>query len=103
MERQFRMACTGCDLAVSYRSEESLEAATLVYLMPGAVASMSGDADPQVRGRGGGERGGREGVVLLKRCLLFLLLRPQPLPLLLLSCSAWSGVPPAPAARRQVL
>ncbi|KAF6150057.1 hypothetical protein GIB67_002839 [Kingdonia uniflora] len=48
LEKQFRMACIGCGLFVCYRSEEDLESAPFIYVVDGAVSSISAETNPQV-------------------------------------------------------
>ncbi|XP_013607555.1 PREDICTED: UPF0235 protein At5g63440-like [Brassica oleracea var. oleracea] len=47
MERQFRMNCIGCELFVCYRAEESLETASSVYIVDGALSAVAAETNPQ--------------------------------------------------------
>ncbi|RRT53071.1 hypothetical protein B296_00046331 [Ensete ventricosum] len=47
LEKQFRMSCSGCELFVCYRSEETLEHATFIYIVDGALSSVAAETNPQ--------------------------------------------------------
>lgn len=47
LEKQFRMACVGCDLFVCYRAEEDLQNASFIYVVDGALSSVSAETNPQ--------------------------------------------------------
>lgn len=49
LEKQFRMNCIGCGLFVCYRSEESLELASFIYVVDGALSTVAAETNPQVR------------------------------------------------------
>jgi uncharacterized protein len=48
LEKQFRMACVGCDLFVCYRAEEDLQNASFIYVLDGALSSVAAETNPQV-------------------------------------------------------
>lgn len=48
LEKQFRMACMGCELFVCYRSEEDLASAPFIYVVDGALSSVAAETNPQV-------------------------------------------------------
>ncbi|KAK9198220.1 hypothetical protein WN944_013404 [Citrus x changshan-huyou] len=47
LEKQFRMNCIGCGLFVCYRSEETLEVASFVYVVDGALSTVAAETNPQ--------------------------------------------------------
>ncbi|KAJ3683564.1 hypothetical protein LUZ60_013791 [Juncus effusus] len=47
VEKQFRMACKGCELFVCYRSEEDLDNASFIYIIDGALSSVVTETNPQ--------------------------------------------------------
>ncbi|KAI4366791.1 hypothetical protein MLD38_022616 [Melastoma candidum] len=47
LEKQFRMNCVSCGLFVCYRAEEDAEAAALMYLVDGALSTVSTETNPQ--------------------------------------------------------
>lgn len=42
------MNCIGCGLFVCYRSEETLEVASYVYVVDGALSTVAAETNPQV-------------------------------------------------------
>lgn len=48
LEKQFRMNCIGCGLFVCYRSEETLEVASFIYVVDGALSTVAAETNPQV-------------------------------------------------------
>lgn len=42
------MNCIGCELFVCYRAEESLETASFVYIVDGALSAVAAETNPQV-------------------------------------------------------
>ncbi|KDO52646.1 hypothetical protein CISIN_1g025536mg [Citrus sinensis] len=47
LEKQFRMNCIGCGLFVCYRSEETLEVASFIYVVDGALSTVAAETNPQ--------------------------------------------------------